>query len=288
MQVRSNKIKDIREHYTLMIGEIYPSEEAASMFDLLLESLLGISRVERAANPALRISESEILKIHFAVKELIKHRPVQYVLGEAWFCDLRLFVDERVLIPRPETEELVEWIVETYGNKHPAAVLDIGTGSGCIALALKNAFPAAEVFALDISPAALNVVRINAERTQLELNLVQADITDVSAMYQLPQFEVIVSNPPYVTHAEKSAMRKNVLDFEPGQALFVEDNDPLIFYRDIAALASQRLKPDGMLFLEINERFGRQTQDLLRQSGFKHTQLRKDLSGKDRMIRAGF
>lgn len=286
MQIKSNKIKDIREHYLGRLIEIYPLEEAASMFDLLLESLTGISRTQRATDPGLRASESEILKIHFAVKDLLKHRPLQYILGNGLFWGLKISVDERVLIPRPETEELVEWIIASAKNNPPASILDIGTGSGCIALALKKSFPDSTVTAVDASEGAIEVARKNAGKNGLDIEIYQANLLNEEIDIGAGNFGIIVSNPPYVRNSEKDAMRRNVLDYEPGMALFVDDDDPLIFYRLIGEFALQRLSEGGRLFLEINENLGPETAGLLSRQGFANVTIRKDLAGKDRMISA--
>ena len=286
MQIKSNKIKDIREYYLGRLIEIYPRHEASSMFDLLLESLTGISRTQRATDPGLRASESEILKIHFAVKDLLNHRPLQYILGDVLFWGLKLSVDERVLIPRPETEELVEWIIASAKGNPPASILDIGTGSGCIALALKKNFPEATVTAVDASEGAIEVAQKNADRNGLDVEIYQANLLNEKMHIGGRDFAIIVSNPPYVRNSEKNAMRKNVLDYEPEMALFVDDRDPLIFYRLIGEFALQRLSEGGRLFLEINENLGPETAGLLSRQGFADVAIRKDLAGKERMISA--
>ncbi len=286
MQIRSNKINDIRQHYLSELRRIYPEQEAGSLLDLLIDGLLNISRTQRALTPDLRISESEILKVHFAVKQLKQHRPLQYILGTAEFYGLSLRVDERVLVPRPETEELVEWIVSSFRRQPPVDVLDIGTGSGCIALALKKNLPGSTITALDVSGEALQVAVENANRLNLDIRFLQWDILTEKANHFEGCFDVVVSNPPYVAESEKAQMQKNVLDHEPGRALFVADEDPLLFYRAIAGFAMEKLRPGGSLFLEINERFGPDTKGLLRKCGFAEAELRRDLSGRDRMLAA--
>lgn len=286
MQFRSNKIKDIREYYLQELKKLYPKQEATSLLDVLLEGLLNISRTSRAANPDHRLSESEILEVHFGVKELKKYRPVQYILNHAHFFGLDLYVDERVLIPRSETEELAETIVKSYHNYPPQKVLDIGTGSGCIALALKKSFPSARVWGLDVSIQALEVAKKNAASLGMDVRFISGDINKMSDLDELPDFDLIVSNPPYVKKSEKKNMQKNVLDHEPEQALFVDDNNPLLFYRKIAVFAKENLENNGRLFLEINERFGEDCTELLTEHGFSNVILRQDLFGKNRIVSA--
>lgn len=286
MKIKSNKVTDIRATYTNNLRQHYPEPEANSLFDILLQETAGISRMQRIANDQLRLSESEILKIHFACKELIQHRPIQYILGQADFYGLKLRVDERVLIPRPETEELVEWIVKTYKTVGPTRILDIGTGSGAIALALRKNLPDAEIWAMDVSAEALEVASANGAALLLPVKWINADITNSNHYHQFPLFDVIVSNPPYVTESDKALMQANVLDYEPAGALYVSDTDPLVFYRHIIAFAQTHLKSAGQIFMEINERFGDEMRELLTESCFQDIELRHDLSGRMRMVRA--
>jgi release factor glutamine methyltransferase len=241
---------------------------------------------------------------------LPQEKPIQYILGEAWFYGLPFKVTESTLIPRPETEELVEWIIESLKFKvksqkniepslsHRAesrcelSILDIGTGTGCIPIALKTNLPEAEVFAIDVSEKALEIAKQNARQNKTNINFIQTDILQVEDFLSLraesrslSKLDVIVSNPPYVRNLEKVEIKKNVLDYEPHLALFVEDNDPLIFYRKMAELALQSLKPNGLLFFEINQYLGQETVEMLQQLGYKNIELRKDLMGNDRMIK---
>lgn len=286
MKIKSNKVTDIRATYTGNLRKLYPEQEANSLFDILLSETAGISRMQRIANDQLRLSESEILKIHFSCKELMRHRPIQYILGYTDFYGLRLRVDERVLIPRPETEELVEWIIKTYNNAEAQRILDIGTGSGAIALALKANIPDAEIWAMDVSSEALEVAAMNGNTLKLPVKWIKADITDSSQYRQFPQFDVIVSNPPYVTESDKAEMQANVLDYEPERALFVSDADPLLFYRHILDFAQAHLNSGGSIFMEINERFGNEMRELLVASGYQNIELRHDLHDRMRMVRA--
>lgn len=287
MNFSSNKITDIRLYYTQQLMLNFSNDESAQMLDMIFESLFGISRTFRLLNPELRLSESEMLKVHFAVKQLLKHRPVQYVLNESFFYGLSFFVDERVLIPRPETEELVDWILSNpQVTKGKPAVLDIGTGSGCIAISLKNKMPEASVWAIDISNDALAVARKNALQNQVEIHFVNDNIIAPTQTDHLPEFDVIVSNPPYVRESEKNQIKPNVLNYEPHHALFISDDDPLVFYKSIIRFCEIKLKKNGFLYFEINRAFGTQIHELLNNSGFSEIILKKDLSGNDRMFYA--
>lgn len=270
---------------------------------ILLEHYFNINRVKIALEQELRLSESELLTLHFAVKELLKNRPIQYIIGETEFCGMRFFVNENVLIPRPETEELVEKLaVSSYQfssfrpkrsevEKSPAnvSILDIGTGSGCIAISLAKLIPNSDVTAVDVSEKALEVARKNAEANGVNVHFVLDDILNSNVQTHgraSQQFDIIVSNPPYVCESEKSEMRANVLDYEPSTALFVPDNDPLIFYRKILEFAQKTLKPAGEIWFEINEKFGEEMKNLCFVMGFKNVEILKDFRGKDRILRA--
>jgi release factor glutamine methyltransferase len=284
---RSNKIKDIRTYYLSQLGQILTFDESRLMLDMIFESLLDISRAQRLLNPYLRISESELLKIHFAVKQLLRNTPVQYVLKESFFFGLKFFVDERVLIPRPETEELVDWILNNPELKYnKPKILDIGTGSGCIAISVKKNLPDAEVWAMDVSMAALEVARKNAIGNQIDVSFVMGDILSSDQTGFNHEFDVVVSNPPYVRESEKRVMKPNVLDFEPPLALFVSDDDPLVFYKSILRFCETRLKQDGLLYFEINREFGSLMAELLSSNGYYEIVIKADLSGNDRMVAA--
>jgi release factor glutamine methyltransferase len=286
VKVKSNKVKDIRDYYIGKLEEIYPVREAGALLDILLEDLLGITKTQRMANQDLRISESEILTIHFAAKSLLTQVPVQQITGIAWFYNLRLMINPSVLIPRPETEELVDWIFNDHKNTEQLKILDIGTGSGAIAIAIKQNLKHAAVSACDVSLAALETAKKNATNYGLEINFSYLDILDENRWSQWDGMDVIVSNPPYIRPSEKKIMKANVLDHEPEIALFVPEHDPLIFYKKIAAFGQQKLNPGGSLYFEINEQFGNEIIALLQNSGYKNVVLRQDLNEKDRMIRA--
>lgn len=284
MQIPSNKIADIKKYFTDALSNLYSLEEAESIFFISLEELLQISRNDYILNKTITISESELLKIHFVLKDLKKGIPIQYILGETQFMGLKLKVSPAVLIPRPETEELVDWIVQSHKNEVCNSIVDIGTGSGCIALALKNNFKNSQVYALDISEDALNIARENALNNKLEIIFQQSDIlTELNCLPQ--EIAILVSNPPYITKREAESMHTNVLENEPHLALFVPGNDALIFYRSIIESAKKHLAKNAWLYFEINQYFAEEMKHLLQQNNFRNVELKKDISGNYRMIR---
>jgi len=268
--------------------EMYGDREAANIADIVIENITGFKKVDRLINKQFPLNEEQLQLLNDYTNELLKHKPVQYVLNEVWFAGMKLYVDENVLIPRPETEELVEWIVKTVANRKSqvASILDIGTGSGCIPVALKKKLLSVEVHALDISEEALNVAKRNAAIQQTEINFHLLNILDKNLWRQLPKFDIIVSNPPYVTQGEASSMQKNVLQYEPHLALFVDDEDAMKFYKAIAEFGLYHLNNNGQIFFEINEMMGKQICDLLNQYRYLNIELKKDLQNKDRMIKA--
>jgi len=291
MKTSSNLVRDCRRYYAGELEKIYSSNEANALIMILLEHYFGIDRIKIAIEPELRLSESEMLTLHFAVKELLKNKPIQYILGETEFCGMRFFVNENVLIPRPETEEMVKKITSCRDKAclvpTGCDILDIGTGSGCIAISLAKQLKDSIVTALDVSEKALEVAKKNAENNEVNVHFVHDDILQLSTAELIDnQFDIIVSNPPYVCESEKSDMRANVLDHEPSSALFVPDNDPLIFYRKILEFAQKALQPNGQIWFEINERFGKETAALCCEKGFKNVEITKDFRGKDRVVRA--
>ena len=281
------KIKEYRTEFIKELTPIYDAGEAESFFYLILEENHQMKRIDLALNSDLSFSDTEIQYWNSILDELKKEIPVQYLLGKTSFYGLDFEVNENVLIPRPETEELVEWIVESQKSKAKSQkpkILDIGTGSGCIAISLAKNIPNATVFAIDISEKALATAKKNAEINDVNVAFIEKNILKTEDLEQ--QFDIIVSNPPYVRELEKQEIRKNVLDNEPHLALFVEDNDALIFYRKIAELAQKNLTQNGQLFFEINQYLGTETVDLLEKMNFKNIELRKDIYGNDRMIKA--
>lgn len=266
-----------------MLGALYPDEEVLSFFYLLAEKYLGLKKTDIAFQLGRVLTEKEITGLNTALAQLEKEAPVQYILGETEFYGLRFKVTPAVLIPRPETEELVGWIVKDTPNS-PIKILDIGTGSGCIAVSLTKNIKNANVSAMDVSAEALKVAGENALLNKVNVTLIQDDVLKLHKLHQ--GFDIIVSNPPYVRVSEKQKMQANVLNFEPHTALFVPDNDPLLFYKKIAALAKNHLNPEGKLYLEINEAFGVAMAVMLKQEGFEAVELKKDIFGRDRMIKA--
>ena len=288
-------LKQYKSHFFDALKNSQDEQEIESFFFILTEYLHNLKRVDVALNPNFELSEAEVGKWNAILAQLQLEKPIQYITGEAWFYGLQFEVNENTLIPRPETEELVEWIIESWKseNQKRINVLDIGTGTGCIPITLKTNLPQANVFAIDVSEMALEVARRNAELNKVEVNFIQANILEVedvskiqTSISQLPtNFDIIVSNPPYVRNLEKQEIKKNVLDYEPHLALFVEDTDALLFYRKIAQLAIKNLSPNGLLFFEINQYLGKETVELLENLGFKNIELKKDIYGNDRMIR---
>lgn len=290
MKTPSNSVRDCRKYYAGELEKLYGSDEANALIMILLDHYFGIDKVKIALNPELRLSESELLTLHFAVKELLKNKPVQYVTGETEFCGMRFSVNENVLIPRPETEEMVKMITNSVETRRatsiPNSILDIGTGSGCIAISLAKLLKNSLVTAVDVSEKALEVAEKNAEANSAPVTFIKDDILNPQNPDLLNgQFDIIVSNPPYVCESEKSEMRANVLDYEPSTALFVSDHDPLVFYRKILEFAQKTLKPNGEVWFEINEKFGQEMQNLCFEKGFKNVEIIKDFRERDRIVR---
>jgi len=271
-------------HIRSELQGLYPDTEIKSFSNLIIEKVSGFSRTEIIVNKNTLFSDEQRHVIENFIEKLKEYVPIQYILGETEFFGLPFQVNESVLIPRPETEELVDWIRNENDRNANPGILDIGTGSGCIAISLKHEFINATVDAFDISEKALETAQSNATLNKLEVTFSKVDILNTPEMEQ--KWDIIVSNPPYVTELEKSEISPNVLDYEPHLALFVPDNDPLLFYRCIAIFAQQHLKPRGKLYFEINRQFGKATVDLLTAMGFGNVELRKDISGNDRMVRA--
>jgi len=282
MNIRTNLLREIKQQYQKELSAVYGEQEAGSLMNVLISHFFSLSRVDLSLKPDFRLSETEILKLHFAVKDLKKEKPVQYIIGESEFFGLKLKVTPNVLIPRPETEEMIELIVKDNLDKEKLKILDIGTGSGCIALALKKKLPSFLVTAIDVSEGALEVAKGNCILNKLDIELKQLDILDVSRWQELGQFDLIVSNPPYVTEDDKTLMKKNVTGFEPHLALFVTNEDPLLFYRVITEFAVDHLIGGGSLWFEINENLGDEVVKLLQEKGFNNIALHSDLYGKVR------
>ncbi len=284
MKVSSNLVRDIYTYYATKLSDFVDEREAKQQVLALLLHFFGIDRMRMALEPELRLSESELLTIHMAIKELLTHKPIQYVLGGTHFHGHWFALDENTLIPRPETEELVQRIVDDPIGSKVKTIIDFGTGSGCIAITLKLLLRTPQVFGLDISKKALQMAKKNAQSLHSDVSFFEFDILGLGSDEALPTADLFVSNPPYVLENERTKMKANVLDFEPTNALFVPDDQPLIFYQRITELAFTRLKPGGMLWFEINEAFGTQIIQLLDQSGMTQIALQKDIHGRDRFV----
>ncbi|MBL7887894.1 MAG: peptide chain release factor N(5)-glutamine methyltransferase [Flavobacterium sp.] len=285
------RIKQYKTIFFNALFSLYDEKEVERFFYLTLEQFHQIKRIDLALNPDMEMDAQQLLRWENVVVELKKQKPIQYILGETEFYGLPFLVNGNTLIPRPETEELVDLIiVESQKSKVESqvlkdknvSILDIGTGSGCIAISLAKNLPNATVFALDVSEKALEVARKNAELNKAEVHFIQKNILETDDLEQ--QFNIIVSNPPYVRMLEKEEIKANVLDYEPHLALFVDDNDALLFYRKIAQLAQKNLAKNGKLYFEINQYLGKETVELLEQLDFKDVRLIKDIYGNDRMI----
>ncbi len=287
MDFASNRLANVFRYYLRILAEIYQEREARSMLFLLFESQLGFNRMYIMSTPDGRLSESDILKIHKSVLKLQKHIPLQYILGETTFKDLKIIVEPGVLIPRHETEELVNWVIdEASGSNKSLNILDIGTGSACIAIALDRNISHAKVFAIDNSPVAIDIARRNNSLNQGRVIVEKADLFEQNLPLAFPPaFDIIVSNPPYVRESEKKMMQANVLNYEPAEALFVCNEAPLLYYRAILEFAEKFLKKKGRIFFEINENMHKELLDLLsRYQSFRHT-FKKDLNNKYRMLK---
>lgn len=287
-------LKELQQLFLEKLHSFYPKEEIDNLFYRLLKHIMQLEGFMVALQPELMLSKKELAKFLEALTRLEQHEPIQYITGETEFYGLPFKVNSNVLIPRPETEELVDWILKDQETKTSinSSVLDIGTGSGCIAIALAKNLPSVMVAALDVSAKALVLAKENAALNKANVAFVEGSILEVenaSALLEeqinLKEFNVIVSNPPYVRVLEKHEIKNNVLDHEPHLALFVEDNNPLLFYEAIANFAVNKLSANGALYVEINQYLGKETQELLQSKGFV-TELRKDYSGNYRMIKA--
>ncbi len=330
------KIEQVYHHFVEQLKKIYDEREAFNIADMVFESVAGIIRSQRLNDRQQQFPNSTLQQLNVALQKLLTHQPIQYVLGEAWFYRLKFFVNEYVLIPRPETEELVEWVVsdirgmnhvisdvrstkydvknkndeindaasktnnvqskishlhgeKSQNIKHRTSnivhIIDIGTGSGCIAVALKKQLPMANISGIDISAEALSVARKNAADQNVNIELSEIDFLDENTWHQLSSFDIIVSNPPYIPAAEKNNLEKNVVEFEPHLALFPEDSEPLIFYKKIVLFAKSHLHTHGRIYVEVHEKYADLVIDIFQQYKFTAI-IKKDIYGNDRMIRA--
>lgn len=279
------KLKDIQNTFHRALDSMYGKEEVDSFFFMLIESYYGVSRIQLAMDPDYAIDGSE--KILNALELLKQQKPIQYIIGETEFYGLPFKVNDHVLIPRPETEELVAWVLKKNDGNNPINILDIGTGSGCIAISLAKNLPNAKVYALDVSAEALKIAKQNADLNDVNVEFIEADIlkTEDGRQKIVAKFNIIVSNPPYIRAQEKELMKANVIDNEPHLALFVKDKNPLLFYEAITQFASNNLTNEGQLFFEINEYLGNDMIELLNDNDFRNIELKQDIFRKDRMIK---
>ncbi len=289
MYARIHTLKEIYTRLATALQQIYPEPEAKSITYWVLEETLGYTKAKMHASWTDMFPATISEQLDFILHQLLQYKPVQYVFGKAYFMGFVFKVNEHVLIPRPETEELVQWITTTCKENalHSPRILDIGTGSGCIAIALAKLITNAHVQGIDVSAEALKVAAKNAHTNEVQVQFEEVDVLSTNFAKQTTQlFDIVVSNPPYIGFSEQAEMRKNVLQFEPHTALFVPDTDVLVFYRAITEYAQKNLKPNGWLFFEINESFGNELVTYLTQQGFIEVSLAQDHFGKDRMIRA--
>lgn len=277
-------IKELYRNFLVQLQKIYSLSEATAITDWVFEKMASLKRTDILKNPGKKITPSADELIQKALQELLLHKPVQYVLGEAWFYRMKLKVNKHVLIPRPETEELVEQLIKDRKSKlTDPVILDIGTGSGCIPIAIKKNLPASKVTGIDISKDALALAAENAALHNAHINFTQMDFLDESNWSLLPLCDIIISNPPYIPIKEKTKLGKNVTDFEPHLALFVPNKSPLIFYEKIAAFSKNNLLPNGKIYLETHEDYAKETAALFMKD-YQTVMIKKDMYGKERMI----
>lgn len=287
MFVVSNTAESVKSYFIERLSKQFSEREIAFFFKESIKKRLKISDTEMILQKEIRFSESDLLFFRSVVKRLQNNEPFQYILGETFFYELLIRCDARALIPRPETEELVDWIVRSVAKHQELKLLDVCTGSGCIALALKSILKSSAISATDISLDAIALAKKNALLLGLEVTFLQDNaLIDESDLFENDSLDIIVSNPPYIPMKDKVAMEKNVLDFEPHLALFVADESPLLFYKAIAERAKRLLKTNGLLFFELHENYAIETKSLVESFGFKEVEIKLDLQGKNRMLKA--
>jgi release factor glutamine methyltransferase len=279
-------VTEAQQQTLLQLKMLYNEREAANITEWVMEHVTGKKRIDRLIYKQAALETTQVQKLENFLQQLASHKPIQYVLQEAWFYGMRFFVNENVLIPRPETEELVYWVGEESKKLtiKSQKLLEIGTGSGCISIVLKKELPGLLITSIDVSSGALEVAKKNAVTQEAEINFLVIDFLDEENWKRLPVFDIIVSNPPYIKQSEQSAMSSHVTGFEPSIALFVPDEDALLFYRNIASFAKTHLAQQGLVFLEINEALGKEVVELYEKEGYA-VELKKDMQGKDRMLK---
>ena len=281
-------LNEARTVLTKELKNVYESDELRNIIELVIEHITNMSRAEQVKNKVPYLTCTQLEDLDAITERLKKNEPVQYVLGEAWFAGMKFKINKNVLIPRPETEELVDWIVkESQKSKVKSQnIIDIGTGSGCIPITLKHQLPEANVSAIDVCSEALFTATENAIKLNTEVDFTLLDFLDEEKWNELPQYDIIVSNPPYVKQSEINTIHERVKEFEPHLALFVPDNDPILFYKKLSDFSMKHLNAGGKLFVEINEALGEAVSNLFRSAGFLNVDLKKDMQGKDRMVMA--
>lgn len=286
MKFKSNDIACIIDVCKEELSNIFTLQEINIISFKLLNFYASVSKIEFHTNRNIRISESVILKVNNAIKRLKKQEPLEYILGETEFYGHKFIVNNAVLIPRPETEELIHWIEQSHKTEDIHSILDIATGSGCIAISLKNIYANSKVDGNDISEVALNIAKKNALLNNTEVNFKIQDILLSTNINSKEKYSIIISNPPYICEKEKGLMQNNVLDYEPSIALFVPDEKPMLFYQAIIDYSTVNLEKNGWLYFEINENYGKEVCELLKNHNFQYIELKKDINNKDRMIKA--
>ncbi len=279
-------IQQAYQQLLIQLYDLYDHREAANIADWTIEHITGQRKIERIIYKDLPVTEEQNERLQHITKRLLAHTPVQYALNESWFYGMKFFVDEQVLIPRPETEELVDWVVEDLkSQKSKVKILDVGTGSGCIPVSIKKQIAIAEISAVDVSAGAINVAKKNAENLGANIQFNSLDFLHEAARNTLGMFDIIVSNPPYIKRSEAEVMKQHVVAHEPHLALFVPDDDALIFYEAIAVFGKDHLSRSGKIYVEINETLGQEVAKLFQRHGYQNIVVKKDLQGKERMVR---
>ena len=286
MFVSNNSLRSAKTYFDDRLQSHFSATELKSMWTQIICKRLNWSSSDLLLNQNERLSESDLLYVRRFVKGLLANEPFQYIIGETEFFGLPILCDTRALIPRPETEELVQWVIES--SKEPNRMIDLCSGTGCISLALKSRFPNAHVQAIDFSVDALNLSEANAKNLQLEIEIIQENVLDFSHEFMNGEvnYDIVVSNPPYIPYKEKGTMSKHVIEHEPAMALFVDDSDPIIFYKEIIKFAEKKLDTGGLLFFELHELYGNEVKEYMQLFGFEEIEIRQDLQGKSRMMKA--
>ena len=272
-------------NFIQQLQQIYSAHESANITDMCFEKIAGITKSDVIKNPDFSLSTIHFKNLEAALAELLLHKPIQYVLGEAWFYKLKFKVDESVLIPRPETEELVNEVFDFIKYNSSKKIIDIGTGSGCIPITIKKEFPENIITAVDVDEKAIAIATQNATTHHTEINFVQMNFLDKNNWNVFEKFDIVISNPPYIPIAEKELMDKNVISYEPHLALFVPDEQPLVFYKAIALFSKMHLAENGKIFMEVHENLAREVSDFFSQHQFQ-TEIKKDIFEKERMVMA--